>query len=164
MIACAQNWCKRKNEEPKLITSILSTTDMSISLQHNNKPKPQSKLRYAHVKLALSVQEGTKDTPNSAKPPEHFLPDRGKHSTQHKREKKFRKTSKNSPKKNPGTTTHLATINSKDREDGTQSEKKIHSKAPPPSPNVVTASLKNPIPPSSCVREASTTTTRTKKV
>ncbi len=136
---------------------------MSITLQHNNKQKQQSKLRNAHVKLVLSVQEGTKDTPNSAKPPEHFLPDRSTHSTQHKREKKFRKRSKNSPQKNPGTTTHLATINSKDREDGTQSERKIHRKAPP-SPNVVTASLKNPTPPSSCVREASTTTTTTKKV
>lgn len=99
MIAYAQNWCKKREEKPKLITSILSTTHMSITLQHNNKQKPQSKLRNAHVKLALSVQEGTKDTPNSAKPPEHFLPDRSTHSTQHKREKKFRKRYKNSPKK-----------------------------------------------------------------
>jgi hypothetical protein len=86
-IANAQNWCKKK-EKPKLITSILSTTDMSITLQHHNKQKPPSKLRDAHVKLALSVQEGTKDTPNSAKPPENFLPDRSTHGTQHKREKK----------------------------------------------------------------------------
>jgi hypothetical protein len=73
---------KKKKEKPKLITSILSTADISITLQHNNKQKPQSKLRSEHVELALSVQEGTKDTPNFAKPPEHSLPDR---STQHKR-------------------------------------------------------------------------------
>jgi hypothetical protein len=153
---------KREKKKPNLITSTLSTTDMSTTLQHNDKQTPQSKLRNAHVKLALFVQDGTKDTPNSAKPTKHFLPDRSTHSTQHKTRKEIPKNIQKFPQKNPGTN-HAPGDN---KLEGSGRRNTIREENPQQSSFSFSERRHRASEEydslSSCVREASTTTTRMK--